>query len=41
MTQSEWIFFDIEIDSLRTFDQATQRSIENIEKLKYCPLQTD
>ncbi|MCS8574043.1 transcription-repair coupling factor [Pediococcus pentosaceus] len=27
-------FFDIEIDSLRTFDQATQRSIENIEKIE-------
>lgn len=30
-------FFDIEIDSLRTFDQATQRSIENIEKIKVLP----
>lgn len=30
-------FFDIEIDSLRTFDQATQRSIENIEKIEVLP----
>lgn len=30
-------FFDIEIDSLRTFDQATQRSIENVEKIEVLP----
>ncbi|MCE5959504.1 transcription-repair coupling factor [Pediococcus pentosaceus] len=30
-------FFDIEIDSLRTFDQATQRSVENIEKIEVLP----
>ncbi|MEH1646488.1 transcription-repair coupling factor [Pediococcus pentosaceus] len=30
-------FFDIEIDSLRTFDQATQRSIENIKKIEVLP----
>jgi transcription-repair coupling factor (superfamily II helicase) len=30
-------FFDIEIDSLRTFDQSTQRSIENIENIEILP----
>jgi transcription-repair coupling factor (superfamily II helicase) len=30
-------FFDIEIDSLRTFDQNTQRSIENVEKVEILP----
>lgn len=30
-------FFDIEIDSLRTFDQNTQRSIENIDEVEILP----
>lgn len=30
-------FFDVEIDSLRTFDQNSQRSIENIEEIEILP----
>ena len=30
-------FFDIEVDSMRTFDIATQRSIENVEQITIIP----
>ena len=30
-------FFDTEVDSLRYFDPATQRSIENAETVESCP----
>ena len=30
-------FFDVEVDSMRTFDIATQRSIENVEQITIIP----
>ena len=34
-------FFDVEIDSIRLFEPGTQRSIENLEKIRIYPLETE